>query len=471
MTSDAGLASQETDYVRHIQAVLDELQQMQQTPRLVTSPEELEALEREIRQRTDRLGSLLVGSHLQQALDSAALQAEQEQLVRQWPKPLKNDGKVKVMIRTAQGLAVPVRVTYYRRKGQRRAGKRSAGVYAGLVLLGIYDRCTPALASEVSLLAAMLGSLDEAQDVLAARGVELDMKTVRLIAYRYAARARLEQQIDTAAFEDTVAGRRVVISSDGGRLRLRETKRGPKTKKGRQRYTGAWREPKVLIVYVVDAEGKREASFAPVIDATLQGPDAVFALLRTYLQRLAITQADQVLFIADGAPWIWKRVPLLVRALGLTAERVHELLDFYHAVQRLGQVAALRKDWSAKARTRWRTRQRHLLLQGEVEQVIAAVRVICRGRNSKAIRTHRNYFIKNQSRMVYAKLMAMKLPIGSGAIESTVRRVVNLRLKGPSMFWGRASAEAILLLRSYYKAGRWNLLKHMATSHRALLES
>ena len=58
-----------------------------------------------------------------------------------------------------------------------------------------------------------------------------------------------------------MAGRRVVISSDGGRLRLRETKRGPKTKKGRQRYTGAWREPKVLIVYVVDAEGKREATF------------------------------------------------------------------------------------------------------------------------------------------------------------------------------------------------------------------
>src|SRR6266436_707960 len=471
MTSDAGLTSQDTDYARHIQEVLSELQQMQQPPRLVTSPEELEALEREIRQRTDRLGSLLVGQHLQQALDSDTFQVEQEQLVRQWPKPLKNDGKVTVMVRTVQGLAVPMRLTYYRRQGQRRAGKRDAGVYAGLVLLGIYDRCTPALASEVSLLAAMLGSLAEAQDVLAARGVEVDTKTVRLIAYRYAARARLAQQIENTAFEDTVAGRRVVISSDGGRLRLRETKRGPKTKKGRRRYTGAWREPKVLIVYVVDAEGKRDASFAPFIDATLKGPAAVFALLRTYLQRLEITQADHVLFIADGAPWIWKRVPLLVHALGLAAEQVHELLDFYHAVQHLGQVAALRKDWSAQARTRWRTQQRHLLLRGEVEQVIAAVRSICRGRHSKAIRTHREYFIRNQSRMAYAKLIAMKLPIGSGAIESTVRRVVNLRLKGPSIFWCRASAEAILLLRSYYKAGRWNLLKHMATSHQALLEA
>src|SRR3989441_9608328 len=214
-----------------------------------------------------------------------------------------------------------------------------------------------------------------------------------------------------------------------------------------------------------------EACFAPFIDATLKGPDAVFALLRTYLQRLEITQADQVLFSADGAPWIWKRVPLLVQALGLAAAQVEELLDFYHAVQHLGQVAALRKDWSAKARAQWRTQQRRLLLRGQGEQVIAAVQAICRGRNSKAISTQRDYLIKNQSRMAYAKLVAMKLPIGSGAIETTTPRVVNLRLKGPSLFWCRASAEAILLLRSYYKAGRWNMLKRMATSHRALLEA
>jgi hypothetical protein len=279
MMSDAGLASQDTDYARHIQAVLDELHQMPQTPRVVPSPEELETLEQEIRQRTDQLGSLLVGYHLQKALDSPALQTEQDLLVSHWPTPLKSDGKVQVRIRTAQGHTVAVWTTYYRRKGQRRAGKRYAGVYAGLVLLGIYDRCTPALASEVSLCAAMLGSLDEAQAVLADRGVELDTKTVRTIAYRYAARARLEQQIEHTVFEDSVSGRRVVISSDGGRLRLRETKRGPQTKKGRRRYTGAWREPKVLIVSVVHAEGKRDASFAPVIDATLKGPDAVFALL------------------------------------------------------------------------------------------------------------------------------------------------------------------------------------------------
>ena len=108
MTSDSGSNSQDTDYARHIQEVLDELRQMQQRPQLVTSPDALEALEREIRQRTDRLGSLLVGQHLQQALDSDTFQAEQAQLVHQWPQPLKHDGRGKVGMRTAHGMAVSV---------------------------------------------------------------------------------------------------------------------------------------------------------------------------------------------------------------------------------------------------------------------------------------------------------------------------------------------------------------------------
>jgi hypothetical protein len=73
--------------------------------------------------------------------------------------------------------------------------------------------------------------------------------------------------------------------------------------------------------------------------------------------------------------------------------------------------------------------------------------------------------------MAYAQLRAWQRPIGSGARERTVRRVVNLRVKGPSLCWGRARAEALLLLRSYDQAGRWNMVKRMATSHRALLEA
>src|SRR5262249_61105494 len=85
MTSDSGLASQDTDYARHIQPVLDKLHQMQQPPPIVTRPEELETLPQEIRQRTDQLDSLLVGHHQQQALNSPASQSQQDPWATHWP--------------------------------------------------------------------------------------------------------------------------------------------------------------------------------------------------------------------------------------------------------------------------------------------------------------------------------------------------------------------------------------------------
>ena len=92
---------------------------------------------------------------------------------------------------------------------------------------------------------------------------------------------------------------------------------------------------------------------------------------------------------------------------------------------------------------------------------------MCAGRGprpGKALKRERDYFRRNggKGRMDYARMAALKLPIGSGAIESAIRRVVNLRLKGPSIYWHKASAEAVLLLRSYYKAGRWNHLENQA---------
>ena len=102
-------------------------------------------------------------------------------------------------------------------------------------------------------------------------------------------------------------------------------------------------------------------------------------------------------------------------------------------------------------------------------RVVETVQSFCRGRNRKGIATERDYFVRNRQRMAYPTLKALKLPIGSGAIESAIRRVVNLRLKGPCIFWYKENAEKILMLRAFYKAGRWNVLKQMANSHLSLL--
>ena len=47
------------------------------------------------------------------------------------------------------------------------------------------------------------------------------------------------------------------------------------------------------------------------------------------------------------------------------------------------------------------------------------------------------------------------VPLGSGAIESTIRRVINLRLKGNSIYWTEDNAEAVFQLRAAVVSGRW----------------
>ena len=48
------------------------------------------------------------------------------------------------------------------------------------------------------------------------------------------------------------------------------------------------------------------------------------------------------------------------------------------------------------------------------------------------------------------------MPLGSGAIESTIRRVINLRLKGTSIYWTEENAEAVFQLRAAVVSGRWD---------------
>ena len=162
--------------------------------------------------------------------------------------------------------------------------------------------------------------------------------------------------------------------------------------------------------------------------------------------------------------WIWNRVQALLQRLEIKPEQTNELVDFYHAVEHLGKIAALQHRWTVADRQAWIGRQRRRLLKGRVEEVQAAIKVLCGSRPSKALKREREYFNRNagKGRMDYARVAALKLPIGSGAIESAIRRVVNLRLKGPSIYWHKNGAEAVLLLRSYYKAGRWNHLERQA---------
>jgi hypothetical protein len=362
---------------------------------------------------------------------------------------------------------VPIFVAYYSR-GQHRSGKRCKGFYPALLLLGLHDHCSPLLASEAGQLVALLGSFVEAQRLLKQRGCLLSVNTLRRVTYRYAARARLALKANKAVGPEGLQGRLVVLCCDGGRIRLRKDRKA-KTKKGRKRYSTSWREPKLLLIYVVkQVQGvvKMDQAFAPVLEGTLKGPEAVFALFRYYLQRLQVKQAERLLFVADGAAWIWKRVDALFRSLQIEADKRHELVDFYHVMEHLGSAADLSGRFhSVQEKKKWLKVQSKRLLAGQVETVIGELQQFALEKPSKELQTEVGYFVKHgreHKRMEYGRLKELGLPLGSGAIESAMRRVVNLRLKGATLFWHKDSAEAVLLLRCFAKTGRFQDLDELA---------
>ena len=60
-----------------------------------------------------------------------------------------------------------------------------------------------------------------------------------------------------------------------------------------------------------------------------------------------------------------------------------------------------------------------------------------------------------RGRLRYDVSGAVAVPMGSGAIESTIRRVINLRLKGNGIYWTEDNAEAVFQLRAAVVSGRW----------------
>ena len=467
MSKDSGSTAIVSDIEARIQILVEELDKRLYADEAPMSAEALQALEQSLHCQTRELADLIAAAQVQEALDSDALKEEARQFAGLQPGKLKNQGYRSVNVRFIGGTVITLKVTYYARScdTKRAAGKKCKGLYPALYLLGIHDHCTPGLASRISLASAALCSLEEARHMLAEQGCALDIKKVRNVVKRMAARARLAQkQEDSPLCWDTkeTKDRRVVVSTDGGRLRIRKKKRGPKTKKGYSRFKGEWKEPKLFIIYIADDEGRQDKKLCPYIDGTLNGSDAVFGMLVYYLKKLEVCAADKLLFVADGAVWIWDRVKPLLQALGLKEDQGLELIDFYHAVEHLNDFAKLKSAWSQDEREKWVKKNRHLLRNGHIRTVIDALKLASKGTRNKLLIRERKYFIKNESRMNYEHVSSLQLPIGSGAMESSIRRVVNMRLKGPCIFWSEDSANEMLMLRSYYKAGRWNMMEKLA---------
>jgi hypothetical protein len=61
-------------------------------------------------------------------------------------------------------------------------------------------------------------------------------------------------------------------------------------------------------------------------------------LLQHYLTRLGIEKASEVVLVGDGAPWIWERIPKLLKDTGVDSQEITEIIDWTHAKQNLNKA-------------------------------------------------------------------------------------------------------------------------------------
>ena len=102
----------------------------------------------------------------------------------------------------------------------------------------------------------------------------------------------------------------------------------------------------------------------------------------------------------------------------------------------------------------------------QATSVIEEIKASLPRRRKRDQTTWLNYFrthgLKHR-RIDYAAARSSQLPIGSGAVESAIRRVINLRVKSNATYWLRENAEAMIRLRAWIKAGRAESLFQQTT--------
>lgn len=140
------------------------------------------------------------------------------------------------------------------------------------------------------------------------------------------------------------------------------------------------------------------------------------------------------------------------------------------------EIAELEQDHLVCSVAEWADLERRLeelaVKRGSLAKAMRRLRSVsgpeCSRRQQEFIRKlPHTYHSHGQThrRMDYAPSRSHHMPIGSGAVESAIRRVLNLRVKSNSTYWLKDNAETMIRLRAWLKAGRAAKLLQHATDN------
>lgn len=160
---------------------------------------------------------------------------------------------------------------------------------------------------------------------------------------------------------------------------------------------------------------------------------------------------QEIVFIGDGAPWIWniadEHFPNAI-----------QVLDIMHAKSHLYDAAKVAFGETETDKIKeWIKEVEPLLQDGSITEVVTRIRGLSvkYPEASEILEREANYFQKHAERMQYKAFREKGYPIGSGVIESACKHVVAQRCRRASMRWTDEGLQAILELRCLHKNESW----------------
>lgn len=228
------------------------------------------------------------------------------------------------------------------------------------------------------------------------------------------------------------------------RASRRRRRRKPKRYRCRPGHRERYKEFKLAGFYNQDKTRRH-------VMATGGNPDALGRVLRRDGRRFGIAEADEVVGVVDGAPWIRTQ---LKKFRGCS----HIGLDYYHFSEHVAAAAKTVLGEGTPQAATWRKHVLDLALNTGVEEVLDEVTQQARQTRSPAkrdaLRRLRNYIGQRTAMIRYPYCRQKGWDIGSGPTEALCK-TMTARLKGSGMRWDPAGAQAMLNLVALNDSNEW----------------
>lgn len=454
---------------------------------LIDAPDELETVERKAHAVFSRGADMMIAGLLATTISGGYVDPAAEQTRKHFSRPLEKGRVRMIAVRLLGGMILWMSTLYCppKKRRFRQDDQPRVGLDVTLAQFGFGKGVSPGLQSRVARYVALCPSIEFAHRELKREGVDLDAKAVKRVTYQCGEgllalrKHRIELlRAGKLPIGQELAGKRVSVQIDGGRMKIRGSMKESRKaddpvdedglligdaparsrRKPKRSYDTDWREPKLVTIFAHDEQGKMLKATKATIDGTLLGPDAIAEVVAMHLHRLGAANAESVTFVADGAPWIWDRIDSIVRLAGLVDVQIFQVLDCCHAVHHVS-LALAAVGFSKEERNPLYREHRTLLRNGQWRRVVEELSGFQDAKKpNDDLVTEISYLQRHgeAGHLSYVSFRARGIPCGSGAIESSIRRVINLRLKSNAMFWKKENGEAMLQIRSHVVPDQWD---------------